>query len=137
MDIPNEPHVRWDFEWRDGGDRFHVWDFYVDEHFRGRGHGGRLLMKAVEYACRETDASCFSIQMGGGAESARWLWSISRGELEYLLIVKDVQGYVDDEWKNEDAQRIDGESDREGDDQSSVYARLDDLDALREMKGWN
>lgn len=133
---PNEPHVRWDFEWRDSGNRFHIYDFYVDENFRGRGHGGRLVLKVVEYVCLETEAQSFSIQMGGGASSARWLWDISKSDLEYMLRIKDVQGYEEDDWKNIDAERIDGEEDKEGDAQSSVYAVIHELDALRELKEW-
>lgn len=135
VDKPSEPHVKWNFEWRDEG-RFHVWHFYVDEDFRGRGHGRRLLSKIVAFVCRDTDAECFSIQMGGGADSARWLWNLSKEEFEYLLVVKDVQGYSGDDWNNQDAERIDDEEDMEGDEQSSIYAVLEDLDVLREIKGW-
>lgn len=137
MHKPSEPHVRWDFEWRDSRSRFHIWDFQVDKEFRNRGHGGRLLLKVIEYVCIETEADSFSIQMGGGANSARWIWDISRSCLEYMLRVEDVQGYEGDDWKSVEAERIDGDEDREGDAQSSVYAVIDELNALRELKEWS
>ena len=137
MKRPSEPHVRWKFEWRDDGNRFHVWDFYVSEGFRGDGHGSRCLVNIVEYACRETDATCFSIQMGGGAASARWLKDVSGGFLEFFLRVEYVQGYAGDAWMDDDGERVDGQEDMEGDEQSSVYAVTNELEGLRELKGWD
>lgn len=136
MSRPSEPHTRWRFEWRDNGDKFHVYDLYVDVDFRGRGRGERLILKIIKYVCRKTDAETFSIQMGGGSRSARWLRNISERNLEYFLRIEDVQGYVNNNWKNKNADRVDGEQDKEGDAQSSVYAEIDELDALRELKSW-
>lgn len=54
-----------------------------------------------------------------------------------MLRVEDVQGYEGDDWKSVEAERIDGDEDREGDAQSSVYAVIDELNALRELKEWS
>lgn len=136
MDRPSVSHTRWSWEWRDGGERFHVWDFFTDQDQRGRGKGYRLLVKIVKWAAIEKDAEIFSIQMGGGAHSARWLQKVSQGEFEYLLQVKDVEGYNGDNWKDPNAERDDGKEDMEGDNHSSVYAVIDDLEGVAELNGW-
>ncbi len=132
MTRPRTPHVDWQWEWKDNGQRFHVPHFITDENERGWGHGSRALEKIVEWAFKEHGATVFSIQMGGGAPSARWLDSC----FEHHLYVKDVQGYSDHAWKDPTAEREDGREDTEGDNASSVYAEIDDLEYLAWERGW-
>ena len=70
--------------------------------------------------------------MGGGAHSARWL----DRQFGYHLEVNDVEGYSGDDWEHPDAERVDGREDTEGDNHSSVYAVVEDMEYLAYEHGW-
>lgn len=136
MKRPRTPHVNWRWEWRDGKTRFHVPHFKTDSGMQGRGHASRALPKIIEFAVKEHDPEEFSIQMGGGAHSARWLKMVSEKSLYHTLRVIDVEGYEGESWQDSEAERIDGKEDKEGDNHSSVYALLDDMEYLKYETGW-
>lgn len=133
---PSTRYVDWDWEWRDNGSRFHVPHFESDASMQGRGHGSRALCKILEFAIKEEEADVFSIQMGGGAHSARWLERVSENALSHTLRVVDVEGYEDGAWRDPEADRVDGREDRPGDNHSSVYAVMDDPEYLAYEQGW-
>lgn len=131
---PQTRYVRWNWEWRKDETRFHIYHFETDEEQRGRGNGSRALINIIEWAIKEKNAEEVTIQMGGGAHTARWLRDVSK-DIDRSLVVEDVQGYEGESWTDEDADRIDGEEDREGDAQSSVFASVD-VGFLRDYYGW-
>lgn len=131
---PQTRYVNWNWEWRKDGTRFHVYHFETDKNHRGRGNGSRALIKVIKWAVKEKQAEEVTIQMGGGARTARWLTDVSR-DINDAIIVKDVQGYEGESWTEEDAKRVDGEEDKEGDAQSSVFATVD-VGYLRDYYGW-
>lgn len=139
MDRPKSPYVDWKWEWRNAehydGNRFHVWHFIVDDEYRGQGHGN-LLVSIIRYAAVEENADEFSIQMGGGAHTARWLNKLSSEQLYSNLRVEDVQGYNGGDWRDPNNTRTDGLEDDEGDGHSSVYAELIDLRLCAFENGW-
>jgi len=124
MNRPQTRHVRWNWEWREDEDRFHIYHFETDKNHRSRGYGSRALINIIEWAIEEKDAENVTIQMGGGAYTARWLRDVS-SEIDYALSVEDVQGYEEESWVEVGADRVDGEGDKEGDEQSSVFATVD------------
>lgn len=133
---PSTRYVDWEWEWRDGGSRFHVFHFEVDGAMEGRGYGSRALCTIIEFAIREEGADVFSIQLGGGGRSARWLEMVSETELSHTLRVVDVQGYEGGAWRDSEAERVDGREDSRGDEYSSVYAVMDEPEYLAYENGW-
>lgn len=131
---PQTRHVNWNWEWREDETRFHIYHFETDKNHRGKGHGSRALIKIVKWATKKSQVEKVTIQMGGGAHTARWLRDVSR-DINNSIIVEDVQGYEDDSWTEKNAERIDGEEDKEGDAQSSVFASVD-VGYLRDYHGW-
>jgi hypothetical protein len=122
---PNTPYVDWKWYWKDDAEtHFFIHHLITDEGHRNRGHGSRALVNIIEWALTEKEAEDISIQMGGGASSARWLEEVGKS-IEYAIIVTDVHGYEDDDWKDPDAERVDGEIDTEGDENSTVFAEVD------------
>lgn len=90
------------------------------------------MTNIIKWAIKEKDAESLTIQMGGGACTARWLKSFCVRKNSHTLRVKEVQGYEGRSWVNEKADRVDGE---EGDEQSSVFAKVD-VGFLRDYCGW-